>query len=168
MAIHLQANYKISLRRCCDVLMIHHSVYYYEHHCREDRPLRSRIREIAQARVRYGHWRIYSLLRREGWLDNHKRVYRVYKEEGLNLRSKRPKRNKTGAHRMERPTNAGLYDYCSMDFVSDALFDGRKFRALTIVDNFSRECLAIHVGQSLRGLDVVNELNTIKEKGKLS
>ena len=70
--------------------MIHHSMYYYKNHRREDRPLRARIKEIAAARVRYGQRRIYSVLRREGWMDNHKRVYRVYREEGLNLKSKNP------------------------------------------------------------------------------
>jgi len=144
--------------------MIHHSVFYYQHHRREDTALRSRVREIAVTRVRYGHWRIYTLLRREGWRDNHKRVYRVYKEEGLNLRSKRPRRNKAAAHRLERPENNSLHKCWSMDFVSDALFDGRKFRALTIVDNYSRECLAIVPGQSLRGLDVVMALEKIKEE----
>jgi putative transposase len=74
-------------------------------------------------------------LRREGWRDNHKRTYRIYKEEGLNLRSKRPRRNKTAAHRQQRPL----------------LFDGRRFRALTLVDNYSRECLEIEVGQKLKG-----------------
>ena len=146
--------------------MIHHSVYYYHHHRREDSALRNRVKEIAASRLRYGHWRIYTLLRREGWRDNHKRVYRVYKEEGLNLRSKRPRRNKSSAHRLERPENIGLYQHWSMDFVSDALFDGRKFRALTIVDNYSRECLAITVGQSLKGTDVVHALKKIKmERG---
>lgn len=125
------------------------------------------MREIAETRVRYGHWRIHTLLRREGWKDNHKRTYRVYKEEGLNLRSKRPRRNKAAAHRMERPENTGLYECCSMDFVSDALFDGKKFRALTLVDNYSRECLAIYVGQSLRGRDVVNVLERIKRERKI-
>jgi putative transposase len=125
------------------------------------------MREIAETRVRYGHWRIHTLLRREGWKDNHKRTYRVYKEEGLNLRSKRPRRNKAAAHRMERPDNTGLYECCSMDFVSDALFDGRKFRALTLVDNYSRECLAIYAGQSLRGKDVVNVLEQIKRERKI-
>lgn len=144
--------------------MMHHSVFYYQHHRREDAALRSRVREIAITRVRYGHCRIYTLLRREGWRDNHKRVYRVYKEEGLNLRSKRPRRNKAAAHRLERPENNSLYKCWSMDFVSDALFDGRKFRALTIVDNYSRECLAIVPGQSLRGLDVVMALEKIKEE----
>jgi putative transposase len=167
LAHHLQDQYKISVRRSCEVMMIHHSVYYYHHHRRPDGALRERIKEIAKARVRYGHERIQTLLRREGWKDNHKRTYRIYKEEGLNLRSKRPRRNKSAAHRMERPGINGLYECCSMDFVSDALFDGRKFRALTLVDNFSRECLAIYPGQSLRGKDVVGELERIKKERKI-
>jgi putative transposase len=142
-------------------MMIPYSGYYYRHHRRQDKPLRERIREIANTRVRYGHWRIHTLLRREGWKDNHKRTYRVYKEEGLNLRSKRPRRSKAAAHRLERPSDLGLHQLWSMDFVSDALFDGRKFRCLTIVDNWSRECLAIVVGQSLKGTDVVSGLEQI-------
>ena len=137
-------------------------MYYYRHHRREDLALRRRIREIAITRIRYGYGRIYILLRREGWNDNKKRVYRVYKEEGLNLRSKRPRRSKAGAHRLERPSGVGLHQVWSMDFVSDALFDGRRFRCLTIVDNCSRECLAIVVGKSLRGVDVVDALEHIK------
>lgn len=138
--------------------------FYYQHHRREDAALSSRVREIAITRVRYGHWRIYTLLRREGWRDNHKRVYKVYKEERLNLRSKRPRRNKAAADRLERQENKSLFKCWSMDFVSDALFDGRKFRALTIVDNYSRECLAIVPGQSLSGLDVMMALEKIKEE----
>lgn len=167
LAYHLQDQYKVSIRRSCDVLLIYPSAYYYRSRRRGDKPLRSRMREIAETRVRYGHWRIHTLLRREGWKDNHKRTYRVYKEEGLNLRSKRPRRRKAAAHRMERPVNAELYACCSMDFVSDALFDGRKFRALTIVDNFSRECLAIYPGQSLRGVNVVEVLNELKQTRKI-
>lgn len=148
--------------------MIYHSVFYYKHRRREDQPLRHRIREIAETRIRYGHWRVYTLLRREGWKDNHKRVYRVYKEEGLNLRGKRPRRSKAGAHRLERPDNNILHACWSMDFVSDALFDGRKFRALTIVDNFSRECLAIVTGQSLKGSDVVSALEQIQAQRGIS
>jgi putative transposase len=80
-------------------MLLGHSMYYYRHQRREDRALRSRIREIAITRIRYGYGRIYILLRREGWRDNKKRVYRVYKEEGLNLRSKRPRRSKV-SHRL--------------------------------------------------------------------
>ncbi len=162
----LQLNYKVSMRRCCRLVMVRPSVYYYKPHRREDGPLRSRIKEIAMTRVRYGHERICTLLRREGWKDNHKRVYRVYKEEGLNLRSKRPRRNKTAANRLSHPPASTIHQCWSMDFVSDALFDGRKFRALTIVDNYSRECLAIMPGQSLKGADVVSALERIKaERG---
>ena len=121
-----------------------------------------RMRDIAQSRVRYGFWRIHVLLRREGWKDNHKRTYRIYKEEGLNLRSKRPRRSRAAAHRLERPGLTGIYQCCSMDFMVDQLFDGRKFRIFTLVDNFSRECLALHCGQSLKGGDVVNVLEGLR------
>ena len=123
--------------------------------------LRMRIKEIAGVRVRYGFWRIYILLRREGFIDNHKRMYRVYKEEGLNLRSKRPRRSKAAAHRMERPEVSNINHCWSMDFVADQLFDGRKFRALTIVDNYSRKCLYIYPQQSIKGGDVVNVMEDI-------
>ena len=124
----------------------------------------ARIREIALTRVRYGYWRIYTLLRREGWPVNHKRVYRFYKLEGLNLRSKRPRRNRAAAHRLERIEETRPHQTWSMDFVADALFDGRRFQALTVVDNYSRHCLAIRVGQSLRGGDVVAAMNRIKAR----
>ena len=123
-----------------------------------------RIREIAETRIRYGFNRIYILLRREGWCDNHKRIYRIYKEEGLNLRKKRPRRRKAAAHRMARPIISTMDQCWSMDFISDALFNGRRFRALTIIDNFSRECLSIHVGKSLKGSDVVQELSRIRNQ----
>jgi putative transposase len=95
-------------------------------------------------------------------MDNHKRVYRVYREEVLNLRSKRLRRIKSVSHRLECPVGPGFYQVCSMDFVSDTLFDGSRFWALTIVDNCSRECLAIAVGNSLRGADVVDALESIR------
>ena len=121
------------------------------------------MKEIAQTRVRYGCRRLQVLLRREGWKDNHKRIHRIYKEEGLNLRSKRPRRHKTAAHRLERPEITGLYQCCSMDFVADQLFNGQKIRVLTLVDNFSRECLATEVGRSLKGVDVVRVLEELKQ-----
>ena len=161
-AQELIKDYKVSGRRACAVIMMQRSALYYQHHRREDGPVRERIRDIAESRVRYGFWRIHVVLRREGWHDNHKRTYRIYREEGLNLRSKRPRRSKSAAHRLDRPDLDGLYQCCSMDFVADQLFDGRKFRALTLVDNFSRECLAIQPGQSLKGTDVVRILDELK------
>ena len=81
------------------------------------------MHEIARTRVRHGFWRIYVLIRRDGWHVNHKRIYRLYKEKGLNLRSKRPHRGKAAAHRLERPTLTTPDQSWSMDFVSDALFN---------------------------------------------
>jgi putative transposase len=121
-----------------------------------------RINEIARVRVRYGYKRIYVLLRREGWKVNHKRVYRIYCQEGLNLRAKRPRRRVSAAHRIKLPPAEGINERWSMDFVTDSLFNGRRFRALTVVDNYSRECLAIEVGQHLRGEDVVTVMNRLK------
>ena len=162
LAEELITNYRVATIRACRLVDLQKSMWYYTPHRREDGPLRLRINEIAQTRVRYGMWRVFTLLRREGWPDNHKRVRRVYREEGLNLRSKRPRRNNSAAHRLERPQLSSLYECCSMDFVSDALFDGKKIRALTLVDNYSRKCLAIHVGQSLKGSDVVSVLDRLK------
>ena len=119
-----------------------------------DEVLKARITEIAHTRVRYGFWRIFFVLRREGWQVNHKRVYRLYKLLGLNLRSKRPRRNRAGAHRLKRVEATKMHQSWSMDFVADNLFDGRRFRALTIVDNFSRKCLCIHAAQSIKGTNV--------------
>ena len=142
--------------------MISRSTYQYIPAEKNDTFLRSRIREIAEVRIRYGFWRVFILLRREGWKDNHKRVYRIYKEEGLNLRTKRPRRRKAAAHRVERPEISTIQQCWSMDFVADQLFNGRRFRALTIVDNFSRKCMAIHADQSIKGADVVDVLNRLK------
>jgi len=162
----LIAAYRVSIRRACSVVTMHRSNWHYKPHRREDRPLRQRMKEIAATRIRYGMWRIYILLRREGFRDNHKRVYRIYKEEGLNLRSKRPRRNKAAAHRLERPDINSLHQCWSMDFVCDNLFNGQRFRCLTIVDNFSRYCHAIRVGKSIKSNDVVEVMEALKQQYK--
>jgi putative transposase len=138
--------------------------WYYRHRRPiMDAPLRQRMCEIAQARVRYGARRIHVLLRREGWAVNHKRVHRIYVQAGLNLRAKKPRRRKAAATRLDRPILTSADQLWSMDFVADALFDGQRFRALTIVDNFTRECLAIEVAASLRGDDVVATLDHLRQ-----
>lgn len=163
----MQQQYQVSICKACSVIRLYRSAWYYRSLRKSDQAVRARIKEIAATRVRYGYPRIYILLRREGWSDNKKRIYRIYREEGLNLRSKRPRRNKAAAHRLERPGLERLYQCCSMDFVADQLFDGRKFRTLTLVDNFSRQCLAIAVGQSIRGTDVVKVMNQLKQEHKI-
>jgi putative transposase len=123
-----------------------------------------RIKEIAEIRVRYGMWRIFTLLRREGWKVNHKRVHRLYKLENLNLRSKRSRRNRAGSHRLDRELATSLHECWSMDFVADQLFDGKKFRTLNIVDNYSRKCMDIYVDQGIKGNQVVEVLESIRIK----
>ena len=121
-----------------------------------------RIREIAAVRVRYGYKRIHVLLQREGWEINHKRVYRIYCEEGLNLRRKRSRKRKSENLRVTRESVQHVNDCWGMDFASDSTFQGRRFRVLTIVDLFSRECLGLDVDQGIKGDDVVSLLNHIK------
>lgn len=161
----LLTDYRVSIHRACRVVMFHRSGWYYKAKGKEkDLVLRARMRQIAQTRVRYGMWRIYTLLRREGWPDNHKRVHRLYKLEGLNLRSLRPRRCRTAAHRLEQVPATNLHACWSMDFVADQLFDGRKFRSLTVVDNYSRKCLAIEVDQGIKGEQVVAVMERLKQQ----
>jgi putative transposase len=121
-----------------------------------------RIREIAQARVRYGYRKILALLNREGWKVGRYLAYRLYKEEGLTLRQRRRRRRRVAVHRRERRKPTAPNQVWSLDFVSDQLADGRRFRALTVVDVFTRECPAIEAGQSLKGEDVVKVLNRMQ------
>jgi putative transposase len=148
-------------------MQISRSSYYYKAHPRDDRAERARIREIAATRVRYGMWRIHTLLRREGWKINHKKTHRIYVEEGLNLRRKRPRRRVSAAHRIGRPEVSHIDECWSMDFVADELFNGRRIRALTVVDNLSRESLAITVGQRLTGDDVVATMQALQGSGRV-
>ena len=151
----------VSERRGCWALRFHRSSQRYVG-CRDDQaPLRLRIREIAAVRIRYGYPRIHVLLQREGWKVNRKRVYRLYRLEGLSLRRKRPRRHVTAARRLEREAAAKPNQQWSMDFVSDALFDGRRIRALTLVDNYTREALAIVVDGGIRGEHVVRAVEQV-------
>jgi len=97
-------------------------------------PLRLRLRELATSRVRYGYRRLHILLRREGWEINAKRVYRLYGLERLTLRRKAPRRRVSSRHRDDRPSVEGANQAWAMDFMSDALADGRKLRLLTVID----------------------------------
>ena len=92
---------------------------------------------------------------------NHKRVYRLYQEEGLSLRRKRPRRHKSAARRVSRPEATEKNHIWAMDFMADQVFGGQRFRLFTLVDHFSRESLAIEVGQSLTGGDVVRVLDQV-------
>ena len=159
--------YGVSERRACQVLTLSRASHRYKSVADEQAALKMRIRDLAQARVSYGYRRLHVLLQREGWSVNHKRVYRLYCQEGLMLRNKKPKRHVSCRRREERLTATGIDDSWSMDFMSDELFDGRRIRLLTIVDNFTRESLAVRVAASIRGQDVVEVLQQLKEQHRL-
>lgn len=132
--------------------------------CRDKRAeLRIRLRDLAASWVKYGYRRLRILLEREGWQVNHKLVYRLYLEEGLQMQTKTPRRNKSCRARIERPKAVRPNESWSMDFMSEQLFNGRKSRLLTLVDNFTRESLAIRVGQRLTGDDVVAVLEAVRK-----
>jgi putative transposase len=124
------------------------------------------MREIAGTRVRYGYRRIQVLLSREGIHVNQKKIYRLYREEVLNLRRRRPRRRVSAVHREEMPQVTAVDECWSMDFVTDSLFNGRRFRALTIVDNFSREYLEIYPAQGITGDDVVGTMQKLHIQGR--
>ncbi len=124
-----------------------------------------RIREIAQARVRYGYRKIRVLLNREGWNVGKYLVYRLYCEEGLCLQRMRPAgKRKASRPRAEKFKATAPDQAWSMDFVADQLQSGTRFRSLTIVDVYTREAVAIEAGQSLKGDDVVRTLNRVKQE----
>lgn len=126
----------------------------------DEEPLTKRIVELAAAFGRYGYRRIAALLNREGWRVNHKRVERIWRQQGLKVPKKQPKRGRLwlndGSCVRLRPTHRDhVWAY---DFVQDRTADGRRIRMLTIVDEFTRECLSIDVGRSLKSDDVLERL----------
>ena len=159
--------YGVSERRACEVLTLPGASHRYRSVADEQAALRMRIRDLAQSRVSYGYRRLHVPLQREGWAVNHKRVYRLYSQEGLMLRNKKPKRHVSCQRREERTVAAGVDERWSMDFMSDELFDGRRIRLLTIVDNFTRESLAVKVAASIRGQEVVEVLQRLMEQHRL-
>jgi putative transposase len=158
--VHLKEEFLFSERRACKIVGLCRNTYRYQAKPKNDDEIRARLRELAQKRRKAGAPMLHSLLRREGHLINHKRTERLYREEGLSLRLK--KRKKRISHLrvvMDKPDR--LNQHWSMDFVSDSLFSGRRFRVLTIVDDFSRECPALEVDHSLTGSRVTRVLERI-------
>ena len=157
----VQASHGVSERSGCKVLGVDLWSIRYVSHGPDQSPLILRIRDLAARRTRYGSFRIYILLRRGGWFVTHKRVYRLYRQDGMSLRLKGPRRNVSAANRDRQPAALAANEMWSMDFVSDALFDGRRLRALTVVDAFTREALAIDVDQGIKGEQVVEAMARI-------
>lgn len=149
----------LSERHACRALGFPRSVYRHQIITGQDLVLRARLIELAAQRRRFGYRRLHALLSRE-MIVNHKRVYRIYTEEGLKLRRK-TRRNRAPMPRRPLRVPSERNVRWSMDFMSDALKDGRSFRVLNVIDDFSREALAMEVDTSLPGLRVVRTLDGI-------
>jgi putative transposase len=134
----------------------------YETRREDPADLRARLRELAQARPRFGYRRLHVLLRREGKTVNHKRIYRLYRQEGLSVRRRKRKRVARGRGPILLPPTRTNQRW-SMDFMGDTLAVGRTFRLLNVVDDFSRECLMIDAATSIPGTRVVRVLDELAE-----
>lgn len=155
-----QQVHQFSERRAAGLIPVNRATLRYKHHRDPQEALRVRLRELAGSRVRYGYRRLTVMLRREGWEVNAKRIYRIYTEEGLIVRTqKRGQR----AQRQRIPSGraARANQKWSMDFVAQRLADGRWIRVLTVVDQFTRECLLLYADTALSGEKVAAALDTV-------
>lgn len=149
-----------SERRACRWLGIHRSAVRYTPNRRDDEALRARLRDLADQHPRWGAPMLLWKLRQEGIMDNHKRVRRLYRLEGLAVR--RRGRKRVAVARVEVPGATQPNEHWAMDFVRDTLSDGRAFRALTLIDAYTRECPVIEVDVSLGGARVVAVLERLR------
>jgi putative transposase len=151
-----------SQRRACRLVGLHPKTYRYASTRPDDSALRTKLKELASQRRRFGYRRLGLLLVRAGIKLNHKKLYRLYKEERLTVRKRGGRKRALGTRApMTIPQGANLR--CSIDFVMDTMVSGRRFRILTLVDDFTRECLGLVVDTSLTGLRVARELDRIAE-----
>lgn len=160
MVVYLQENHRLSERRACDILGFCRGSHRYQAKPKNDAEIRARLRELAEQRRKFGAPRLHTMLRREGYEINHKKTERLYREEGLSLRLKKRKKRSSHLRVVLDPPNR-VNQHWSMDFISDSLFSGRRFRVLTIVDDFSRESPALEVDHSLTGQRVARVLDRI-------
>ncbi len=157
---HLCDQHGVSQRRACDVLEVDRSSVRYRSIRPDDADVRKAMKEVAAERRRFGYRRIHIMLERQGIYMNQKKLRRLYREEGLQVRKRGGRKRALGTRRpMEVPQNVNVR--WSLDFVSDAFTDGRRFRVLAVVDDFSRECLTLVPDTSLSGARLTRELDAI-------
>jgi putative transposase len=163
--VHLMEIHQVSQRRACDVLRVDRSSMRYQSRRGDDVDLRDAIKRVSRERRRFGYRRIHVMVAREGFQVNHKKLRRIYAEEKLQVRRRGGRKRALGTRRpMVLPD--GPNQRWSLDFVSDAFTDGRRFRILTVVDDYTRENVALIADTSLSGQRVTRELNkAIAERG---
>jgi len=157
---HLRSAFLVSERRACSTLATDRASVRYRSTRPPDEAIRARLREVASYRRRFGYRRLHVLLTREGIIMNHKKLRRLYHEERLQVRRRSGRKRALGT-RAPMAIPQGPNQRWSLDFLSDAFTDGRRFRILAIVDDFTRECLALIADSSLSGLRVARELDAL-------
>jgi len=155
-----QTAYRLSQRRAARLIPVRLETMRYQHTRDRQDALRQRLRELAAVRVRFGYRRLTVLLKREGWPVNAKRIYRLYDDEGLTVRTK-PRKRLASRPRVAMPAATRPNERWSMDFVSARLLDGRWFRTLTVLDLYTRESLALVADRSLTGVKVAATLSRV-------
>lgn len=150
-----------SQRRACSLVSVSRTVMHYDPKPNDlnDR-LRQRLKDLAEKHRRYGHIRLYVLIRREGLVVNHKRTERIYRSEGLSLRIRR-RRKFAAVVRSPLPSATRPNERWAMDFIHDSLWCGRKFRTLSVVDTYTRECMTVEADTSLPGYRAVRILERL-------
>lgn len=164
--VHLCSAFEVSERRACSAIEVPRMTVRYRSRRPDDLGLRERLRALAHERRRFGYRRLHVLLRREGYVVNHKRVYRLYREERLLVRRRSGRKRALGTR---APIAVPLLpdERWSLDFLADQLLDGRRFRTLAVVDDCTRECLTLVADTSLSGIRVARELERLcAERGK--
>lgn len=157
---HLEMAHEMSERRACRTIGVDRTSIRYRRTKPDDDALRARIKALAHERRRFGYRRLHVLLRREGVLVNRKRVQRIYQEERLMVRRRSGRKRALGLRAPMAPPDRPNACW-SLDFVHDQLTDGRRFRVLAVVDNCTRECLALVADTSISGVRVARELDRI-------
>lgn len=157
---HAREVFGLSERRACSIVGVARRVVRYRSRRPDDAAIRARMRELAAQRRRFGYRRLGILLAREGIRMNRKKLLRIYTEEGLKVRRRGGRKRALGT-RAPMTIPQGPNQRWSLDFVSDALTDSRRFRILAIVDDFTRECLCLIADTSLTGCRVVRELDLL-------
>lgn len=158
--VHVCEKHDVSQRRACAILAVDRSSVRYRSVRPDDGPIREAMKQVASERRRFGYRRIHVMLNRQGIVMNLKKLRRLYREEKLAVRKRGGRKRALGTRRpIALPSRAN--ERWSLDFVSDAFTDGRRFRVLAVVDDFTRECLALVADTSLSGLRVTRELDTI-------
>ena len=156
----------MSERHACGLIQIRRSSFRYQSQAKDQTALRLRLKEVAAVRIRFGYRRLTVLLRREGWKVNAKRIYRLYRQEGRAVRTQKRRKIASRA-RVPGPPAERINQRWSMDFTSDRLVDGRAFRILTAVDQYSRECLLLEADTSISGTKVVTYLEHLSQQRPL-